>query len=111
MGETLMRIVLVTSLGLSVLGPSVAVAQDICPVMGQMAENIMVLRQQDASMSLVMEKLMATTTDPVAQGIIRAVIVDAYERPAFSSEEYRNNAIASFRNDVELECYKAGDGP
>ncbi|WP_192798806.1 hypothetical protein [Brucella intermedia] len=56
-----------------------------------------------------MSDQMKKPADASISKISRAIIVDAYEQPAYVSEEGQQLAIGTFRNKVELECYKAGN--
>jgi hypothetical protein len=76
----------------------------ICPAMGQLAEEIMKRRQEGLAMSALIAAL--KNDDPAADKIIRSLITDAYGRPKFSTDKVINQTVAEFRNSVEYECYK-----
>jgi hypothetical protein len=72
--------------------------QQLCASFGDLAETIMQNRQNGVPMSKMMD---ATDLE-----LARAIILDAYKLPRFSSEDYQEKQTADFRNEVELECYK-----
>ena len=80
--------------------------EDVCAVMGDIAQNIMTARQNERPMSDVMQ-VMKHDTEPAVHPVIRALIIDAYRQPGYSTEENQKNAIDSFRNAAELACYTA----
>ena len=83
-----------------------ALAQnDICAPIGGIAENIMAMRQQERAISDVIASVTANTPE-ATQPIIREMILQAYERPAFSTKERQQHAVAEFRNQIELACYR-----
>lgn len=80
--------------------------EDICVPIGGIAENVMVMRQQDRAMSEVMAVIMKAT--PTAtQPIIRRMVMEAYAQPSYSTDKMQKQAIARFRNQIELACYTA----
>ncbi|EEQ95649.1 hypothetical protein ACI50E_06475 [Brucella sp. ZJ1_1] len=78
---------------------------EFCKALGSLATSIMKHRQNNTPMSDLMKK----PADASISKISRAIIMDAYEQPAYVSEEGQQRAIGTFRNKVELECYKAGN--
>lgn len=81
-----------------------AMADDVCKKFGDLAESVMEARQKNVPVSEMM-KIM--NTDPDFSEIGKMIVIEAYNRPAFSTYEYQSRAIASFRNDMELVCYSA----
>lgn len=80
-------------------------ADQVCPVMGLLAENVMKARQMNAPLSLTLERVAGASTDPKSVPIIRAVIFQAYDHPAYSTESIQQRVIAEFRNQIEIACY------
>lgn len=70
-------------------------AQDI-------AESIMKGRQQGVAMSKMME-----VAEGDAANILEALIIEAYDRPRYSTEKMQQRSVQGFRDDVYLECVKA----
>lgn len=95
-----------------VLSPSIAVAeasrQEICKVVGDMAESVMTQRQDGAKMSDMLriygEELAAV---PEAVDHITKLTLLAFEQPLFSTEESKREAVIEFRNQSELTCFKS----
>tara|TARA_Y100000768_G_C23933923_1_gene661608 strand:+ start:464 stop:784 length:321 start_codon:yes stop_codon:yes gene_type:complete len=80
-------------------------AMNLCSSFRDMAETIMTNRQNNLSMSGMME--IAMEQDDSVKDIAMTIIVEAFEQPAYSSESNKQNAVAEFSNNVYLECYKA----
>lgn len=79
--------------------------EDLCSAWGKMAAKIMELRQDDAPMSDVM-KIAAKGSISERQ---RKLVIAAYNEPAFVSDGRKKQAADSFRNKIELECFKSKD--
>lgn len=77
-----------------------------CVEFGDLAENIMTARQNNLPMS----QLMAIADDAGPEGaeLMRAVVIYAYQQPIFSTDRFKREAIATFRNEAELACYGQG---
>ncbi|WP_439600118.1 hypothetical protein [Devosia sp.] len=78
-----------------------------CPMWGDLAERVMTLRQSETPMSEQM-RLVSTSEGPVKK-LGEALIMMAYEEPAYRTDENQKNAVAQFRNKAELVCYKGGE--
>lgn len=76
----------------------------LCGSMGDFAEAVMARRQE----GVVMSALRAAVLDPASPyyDAMSSVIIEAYGKPRYSTEEYRAEAITNFRNDTELTCYQ-----
>lgn len=72
-----------------------------CKVLFEYAEDVMTKRQNEVSMVQVM----GTASDPVR----RAVVLQAYQKPSFIGDKWKNNAIKSFANEVATGCYLANN--
>lgn len=87
-----------------------ALAQDdqaeACKGLGDLAEQVMMIRQAEAPMSDVLASLVPPDDGSGATGIIRSVILAAYDEPAMRTPENKTQQVARFRNDVELQCFK-----
>lgn len=62
-------------------------------------------RQENLSMSKMMEIAMKQKEESIKE-LTMAMIVEAFELPAYSTESNKKKAIAEFSNSVYLECYK-----
>lgn len=82
-------------------------ADEHCALVGRVAAKVMEFRQTEAPMSQAIELIAAPNEDTTIRETVRLMIMEAYSRPAFQTEENRKQSIDQFRNDVELECYLA----
>ena len=58
----------------------------------------------------VMSAAMATSQeDTDIDKLTRALIIEAYKRPRYQTEEVQREAIIGFRNEAELACYTDGE--
>lgn len=70
----------------------------ICEVQEKTARSLMTIRQQGFNISDV---LLPGTPDDV-----KPIIIDAWEKPLFSSAKHKQSAINEFSAKWGLECYK-----
>ena len=73
-----------------------------CQEVGTLAAKVMEARQVNVSMSNMMKIAQDNNNS-----LMKTMVIEAYEKPRFSTEEYQNNAIQDFRSFWELACYKA----
>jgi hypothetical protein len=77
----------------------------ICPAQGKLAAVIMEERQNGETLT---EMRLRTTKFP--EGFVREraldLVMSAYEISRYSTEEYKKRAIADFREEAEMFCYK-----
>lgn len=79
--------------------PSIAQeTKDPCIIWGELAATIMELRQEGVNMG----SAMGVTDNELA----RMLVIAAYETPRFSTEDYKQQAIQDFANEVMTICYK-----
>jgi len=79
---------------------------DPCASIGGFAERLMEKRQQGIAMSDLM-KLVALGEGPQRwKSIARQMVIAAYEKPQYSVDANKADAVQRFRNEWELECYK-----
>lgn len=104
--KSLIAATIILATGITTAEANSITGEQICPSIGELAENIMNNRQLDLPMDKVMG-IANAVEDEAAKAMTRALIMDAYTRPAFSSGEYRLRATAQFKNEMLLECYKA----
>lgn len=88
--------------------PAMAQTEDTCAVVGEMSYAIMMGRQNGAPMSAYMAAI-SNNTNPSSflNGLMRAVVLDAYDDVRYVNEVDQINAAQEFRNDVEAMCYEA----
>ena len=79
-----------------------------CETIGNVAESIMTTRQRNAQLSKVLAAIKPTldAMPEWAGTMLRAALMDAYERPLYSTPEYKAQEVMRFRNDWELKCFK-----
>lgn len=73
---------------------------DVCNQISELAERYMTLRQDGVSMS----KLYKTAK---GNKLVEKMVVDAYEVPKFSTDEYREIQVSKFKNRWFLNCVKS----
>lgn len=102
--KSLVSVVLAVSLSFVAMP---AMAEDTCSVLSDLAKTIMTKRQDGASMTDMMA--IVKDRDSAAGQVTKAMIIGAYEIPAYSTDEVKQRTITDFSNQVALECYKAAD--
>lgn len=80
---------------------------EVCKSWGSLAEKIMELRQTEAPISSVLDLIAGDDNT----GLNRDIVIMAYERPAYVTKENQVRAANSFRNDIELMCFKSTPKP
>ncbi|MCB5199055.1 hypothetical protein LGQ03_07365 [Loktanella sp. TSTF-M6] len=71
-----------------------------CANYGDLAESIMSNRQLGIALSQMMAVSEGNET-------FEMMVMRAYDVPQFSSEGMRSDAASRFRNEIEIECFKA----
>ncbi|KKW81549.1 hypothetical protein AAV96_03300 [Acinetobacter sp. AG1] len=79
----------------------------ICKSTSKTARVIMNSRQKGASMSDMMDRIMAVDTAVEIKNIIKPFILMAYNKPRFSTPEYMLKAEVDFENEAYLTCMSA----
>jgi len=79
----------------------------ICQGLGGTAATIMRTRQDDMALSQVMQVINDSDMNETYLSIVRALVLEAYDRPRFTVPENQAEAVEDFRNDVELWYYTA----
>lgn len=77
----------------------------ICKSTAGGAKAIMSSRQRGAAMPEMMDKVVRPA-DPAIKDIIKAFVIDAYNRPRYDTLEYQQKAILDFENYAYLTCIK-----
>jgi uncharacterized protein YlaN (UPF0358 family) len=77
-----------------------------CYALGQLAEVIMLDRQQGKSPTEVLERYVLPQ-DTERQDLVRDIVFRAFELPAFANHGSQQTSVQEFRNEIELECYLA----
>lgn len=77
----------------------------ICKSTASAANAIMSSRQRGVAMTEMMDKVVGLA-EPAIKDIVKAFVIDAYNRPRFDSSEYQQKAILDFENYAYLTCVK-----
>jgi len=85
---------------LVVLGLAIGISyagDDKCKSVEDLAEVIMGCRQSGVAMSSAMK---VADDEPVT----RAMVIDAWQRPMYNTEEYKQRSIQRFKDDWYMQC-------
>lgn len=74
-----------------------------CEVIAEKAKSIMEVRQVGAPMQEVMDAV----KDSAIKSLYFELVIQAYERPRYQSDEFRRRAVVDFQNEWYLSCVKA----
>ena len=72
--------------------------EDYCESIGELATVIMQNRQKGVDLS----KMLALAKDNDG---VKAIVLDAYNSPRYSTDTYKNDAISDFSNKWVLACH------
>ena len=75
--------------------------EDPCLTLGVISTTVMEARQRGVSIGDLM--VVAKESE-----LLQAIILAAYQVPRFNTEEYQQQAVADFGNEVMLACYNGG---
>lgn len=75
-----------------------------CSDIHEVATNIMKGRQSGIDITKFADIVAETNGEG---GVMELLLMDAYEQPKFSSQEYQLDAIKEFANKWYVACYKA----
>lgn len=90
--------------------PVLAVNTDeACANVGHAAEAVMKARQNGVALQQVLDTMNKSQFSDDSTKAMRAMIMMAYDRPRFNTEENKQNAINDFRDQVQLFCMKGGN--
>lgn len=80
-----------------------------CSTMSELARNIALARHRNVPMREMMETA-DKSKDETARKLGHALISLAYERPRYSTEEFIQNDVRDFENEIFGMCLKARTG-
>ena len=109
MKKTLIGLVMCVMAG-SALAETPQGSAPLCAVLGEIAENVMIARQNGAALSEMMTVADAAGDDTSARQLLTEIILAAYETPRFSVEGNQRRAAQDHRAMVETTCYRAAGG-
>jgi len=75
--------------------------RDRCKMDAQVAASVMKGRQKGVPMAEMMDVVTKNTTNEAAA---EALVIAAYERPRYGSNEMRQRSVEDFHNDFYLAC-------
>ena len=81
--------------------------QESCQTTANLAEIVMTRRQEGVS---IVEMVTIVKDMPIGskeRELTESILINAYGQPKFSTEEYIEEAITDFKNEVYLECAKS----
>lgn len=81
-----------------------AKALAFCKDFERAAEKIMTARQDGMAMSEMMEA--ASEMEEAYSDIAKTMVVEAYSKPLYRTEDFKRRAISEFANDSYLVCIK-----
>lgn len=100
-----MRLVVVSFLCLTA-GPAFA-QEDFCLEMGGIARTIMDMRQTGVPIDRSIKSIGAIKPPTEEIGAtVRAMIVDAYDEPRYSTPAMQDRAVTEFANRTTVDCLK-----
>lgn len=91
-----------TATALSILIPATASADAMCESLAELAKSVMTERQSGTPMVDIMKRVSNDSTAEIARGLIMM----AYDRPAFSTEDYKQKEVVRFQDSVYLKCLR-----
>jgi len=78
----------------------------MCESFESLAGTIMSNRQMGVELSKMMKVTATLSSTPDVEAFVKKLVIEAYQKPAFESEEYQSKAINEFKTEVAVECYK-----
>lgn len=79
--------------------------EEMCDSLATAAGTTMDARQAGVPATKLFE--LADSFDEEVRGLLRDIILKAYDTPRFKTEEYRQEAITEFQNQTLVGCLKA----
>ena len=77
----------------------------ICKSTAGAANAIMSSRQKGVAMIEMMDKVVGTA-EPALKDIIKAFVIEAYNKPQYNSPEFQQKSVLDFENYAYLTCIK-----
>ena len=77
----------------------------ICKSTAGAAKAIMTNRQRGVAMTEMMDKVVSPA-EPAIKDIVKAFVIDAYNRPRYDTPEYQQKSVLDFENHAYLTCIK-----
>jgi hypothetical protein len=83
--------------------------QETCVLLERFADTVMHAKQAGLPLTEIMG-LLATTKSEALRVIGRAMTLDAYEQPDYSTQGYKDQQRTEFKTKWAVTCYKATSG-
>lgn len=83
---------------------------DPCLQYSDLAEQIMKSRQSEVPMAKLVSTFNEWDGNSAQKQLVKELIIDAYERPAFRTPENQSHEVVEFQNKVYLACTKSRSG-
>ena len=96
------NLIIAAALTLSLTAFAEDAQTDFCDQLNIMAESIMGARQSGVEM----RDMIRITREENMPGYVTEIIIRAYEKPRFSVEKNKQNAIKDFQNEIYLQCIR-----
>lgn len=103
--KTILAITLGTILLVGALENPAHSNENVCKQIGETAAVLMDAKYVGLPISQLIET-MHEKADVSTHKMLTAMILAAYSRPNYSSDEYQKRETAIFRNEIEMECYR-----
>ena len=82
-------------------------AEDPCKVLEMFAGRVMERRQNGALMSDLIRIIDNGDYEEINDRMMKKIIVSAYDKPLYSTDDYKQKAILQFKNDIYMKCYRS----
>jgi hypothetical protein len=92
-----------TFVGTPVAGQVSSYESEFCYTVGEFAKEAANARQRGVSMRVLMDTI-SKTDDAKVHKLLRLIIMAAYERPRYSSQQFIQGEITDFENEMYLMC-------
>jgi hypothetical protein len=77
-----------------------------CASIERLARNIMLRRQENVSMSRVMEAVTTAGSNVDARDLAQLIVMQAYDRPSYSTDAMQQREADEFANEWAKLCYQ-----
>jgi hypothetical protein len=103
MKKLLLAIATVTAISSAPAMAAPATKYEVCDNISKIAGVAMIARQNDTSLAKLMSSIRGRNK---VSKVIEDIVLHAYQRPVYNSEEYKLREIKRFANMYAAECYK-----
>ena len=93
-------------LGILMLHPAYAISDEACNMLSSYATTVMEGRQAGVPIASMVQTIDNTPMKKLEKSIFKSIVIDAYSRPRFSTNEYIAREITEFTNSIYLQCLK-----